>query len=152
MNKMMIAALALALGAAACTPKQATENNNEAPVEEQTVCKNEVKLSGDWKVTSVAGIEVPALVDAHILFNAEDNTYSAYTGVNTINGGFTLADGKLNFGEGAMTKMMGEPAAMLIEDTFVQVLNGECKFVEVEGDTLTLKQGDTVVMTLQAVK
>jgi len=113
-------------------------------------CKTNGELNGDWTVSSLTGADV-ASADEQPYFKIDlsNGTYAGYTGVNVINGKIKTNGGKISFADGAMTKMMGSPESMVVEDTFVSVLR-EIKSFEVQDEsTIILKNasGETV-MTL----
>lgn len=102
-------------------------------------------LSGEWTITELDGtavnlVEVPTV-------NFDENGYSLYTGVNTVNGSFTFDGENVVFNDGGMTKMMGEPEAMAVEDRLVALL-GETLNVKVDGEDVVLSLGETPVIRL----
>lgn len=91
-----------------------------------TSCNNatDYDISGKWLVKEINGKEVQQSMNTPSLtFNTEDNSYHGVTGVNIINGDYKLKDGNISFGDGAMTRMMGDSISMSVEMNYLDALS-----------------------------
>ncbi|MDO4497048.1 MAG: META domain-containing protein [Bacteroidales bacterium] len=155
-NVMMMAAMGIALCAASCSTKQANnENNAEAPAQETAAVEeapaaaaeaSKLDINGEWKVASIANFDIPSGVDVKLTISG-DTAYAATAGANTVFGPITLGEKSINFGESGMTRMMGSPAAMAVEEVLAKTFLGDMG-VEQNENTLSLKKGDKVILTL----
>ena len=107
-------------------------------------------VRGSWQlaVDVPVGARLPTLtVDASGAFHGN-------AGVNRYRGSIdvaALADGRWQPSPIAGTKMAGPDAAMALESTFLQALQG-ADAAWLEGDLLHLKRGGAVVATLERMK
>lgn len=100
--------------------------------------KELVEVNGEWSVVAIDGNSVETIMDeVTISFEGESSTYSATTGVNLVNGSYTVKDGVLTLGEGMMTRMAGDPAAMDQETKFVNAIQAPLN-ISMNGETLEL--------------
>lgn len=126
--RMILAASAMMLAAASCTSNQ---NNNES-------AQKAMDVAGEWKVEKLNDAEVPETMNETVLIlNAEDKTYCAATGVNTLNGDYSLEGDIIKFAEGAMTQMMGDSVSMVVEGSLVHALYA--------AHTATLEDGTLII-------
>ncbi len=106
-------------------------------------------LNGEWKVESIDSVELGDVFnEATLEFNEAKGEYYGVTGVNNLNGTFTVKDQKIHFNDGPMTKMAADPHSMEVEAAYIHAL--ECASTyEIADRTLLLKDccGNTV-MTL----
>ena len=96
-----------------------------------TSCHNSTDndISGKWLVKEINGKEIQQSMNIPSLtFNTEDNSYHGVTGVNILNGDFKLKDGTISFGDGAMTRMMGDSISMLVEMNYLDALSNASNF------------------------
>jgi len=129
MKKILLAS-AIAVGMASCAPTQ------------------KMDISGEWKVLTINGSQVPETMNEPTLTINASKTYSGVTGVNTMNGEYTLKDNTLTFQEAPMTKMMADPTSMEVEDSYIQAIFSTTS-VSTENGRLVLKNGEgKEVMTL----
>lgn len=94
--------------------------------------------------TSVAGHTL--VPDTMVRLQFEDGRLGAGAGCNQMSGAYTIADGRLSLGQMAMTAM-GCEQSLMDQDTWLESFLGGAT-VRVEGDTLTLANGE-VTMTLK---
>jgi len=105
-------------------------------------------IAGEWVVANIAGVDMSALAELPVVsLNTEEGTYHIQA-VNVINGDLKLDAEGLKFGEGAMTKMMGEPEAMAAEDALAAALPAIAACEIAEDGSLSLKnaEGDVLVV------
>lgn len=113
-----------------------------------TSCAPSASLSGEWSVLTINGEGVSGAIDTPAI-TIMGNRYSGKTGVNSINGKVSVKGEKISFGDGAMTRMMGDPESMEIEQRYLDAINAASKaIVNDAGLTLTDKEGREV-MTLK---
>lgn len=139
MKKTILTALTMVFITVACNHTTIENNNSNTP-----------DINGNWKVETIFNDSMPnTLNEACISFDTEKLTYSANTGVNSINGEYNIKEDTLTFAEGAMTQMMGDSISMIVEQKFVKVLQ-ETKTISTHNNTLTLQdeKGNTL-MTLR---
>lgn len=132
----ILTAMAIALCASSCSTTQTPSTT--------------LNLEGEWKVITLNNETIPATMSAPMLtFITTDNTFSGVTGVNIINGSYTLdKEGNLTFSDGPTTKMMGDSISMVIEDAYIKAI-AAVKSVNDNAGTLELKDATgKVVMTL----
>lgn len=115
-----------------------------------TSCSSSSSLSGEWTVLTIKGEGVSAAVNApEMTISADMKSYSGITGLNTISGSLSVRGGTISFGDGAMTKMAGDPESMDIEMKYLDAIRSASKAtVNESGLTLTDKDGSEV-MTLK---
>lgn len=111
--------------------------------------QKDLNLNGEWKVINIKGMDVPeTMQEAVLAFDESSHSYHGVTGVNIINGSYSLNDQELTLGEGAMTRMMGDPVSMEVETKYVQAV-ASVKSATMEEDKLLLQDAEgTVLMTL----
>lgn len=104
-------------------------------------CNSTKEVEGNWITTSFVkdGIAQEIAV-SNIEFTAKGNAVNAggCAGVNLFNGNVKLSNGKINLNNIAVTKMMGDPAAMEFEDMFIELLNNADSYL-IEGNNLIIK-------------
>jgi len=110
------------------------------------------KLFGDWDLSSLAGVDLSALLGqggkVPGLSFGSDGGVSGFAGVNRLASKVdlaALANGQFKLAPSAVTRMAGEPAAMNLENAFLEALTKVDSF-DVKGDTLTLSQGASRLM------
>ena len=110
-----------------------------------------VDLSGEWSVVSISGQDVPETMQEPVLsFDTANKTYSGVTGVNTINGSYTLENENISFSDGPMTKMAADPTSMEIEVGYIKAITAAKTIVSSSDNTLTLKDEEgNELMTLK---
>ena len=136
MNSLRLASLLLALALVpACL-----SNFGPAPIE--NVAWRLVELFGE-KVAVPEGAEAPSL-----RFDGASQTVSGSTGVNRINGGYLLDGDALHFGALASTRRAGPPELMELETRFLKALE-RTQSTRLDGNTLELREGDTVLARLE---
>ncbi|SRR5574344_282430 len=114
-----------------------------------TSCHNSTDndISGKWLVKEINGKEIQQSMNIPSLtFNTEDNSYHGVTGVNILNGDFKLKDGTISFGDGAMTRMMGDSISMLVEMNYLDALSNASNF-NIENNILFVydKDGNPII-------
>ena len=114
-----------------------------------TSCHNSTDndISGKWLVKEINGKEIQQSMNIPSLtFNTEDNSYHGVTGVNILNGDFKLKDGTISFGDGAMTRMMGDSISMLVEMNYLDALSNASNF-NIENNILFIydKDGNPII-------
>ncbi|MBQ0044491.1 MAG: META domain-containing protein [Bacteroidales bacterium] len=112
--------------------------------------KEVVDVNGEWSVVSIDGNAVETIMN-EVVISFDDANYSANTGVNMINGSYTIEDGVLTLGEGMMTRMAGDPAAMDQETSFVNAIK-EPLCIKLNGESLELLDADGNVKIALAKK
>ncbi len=126
--RMILAAVAMVIAAASCTSNQ---NNNET-------AQKTADVAGEWKIETLNGSEIPQTMNETVLIlNDEEKTYCAATGVNTINGDYSLEGDIIKFAEGAMTQMIGDSVSMVVEGGLVHALYA--------AHTATLEDGTLII-------
>ncbi len=100
-------------------------------------------LSGNWKVTSLAGVALPDTASVTLEF--APGAVSGSSGCNRYNGSFTQAGNALTFGPAAMTRKACAPQLMDIEAGFSQALAAVTRF-DFAGNVLRLYVGDQLIM------
>lgn len=102
------------------------------------------KLTGDWNLSSLKGMDVadfmPAGIKLPSLSFTPDGKVSGTGGINRLASSLdldALAKGQFKLAPAASTKMAGSPEAMAFEGSFVKAL-GEVTGFSVKGDTLSL--------------
>lgn len=104
-------------------------------------------LFSKWKVVEINNSKVPEQIngnDHNIIFNKSNSQYSASTGCNTLNGGYSITGNKINFSSGISTLMACQD--MSLEDGLKKALPEIAKYTILE-NTLHLqdKKGATIV-------
>lgn len=107
--------------------------------------EQKLDLNGEWKVVELDGTAIDLAEVPTVSF--ADGTYSMFAGVNTVNGAFVVDGEAVVLEDGAMTKMMGAPEEMAVEDRLVSLL-GKKLNVKVEGEELVLSLDETPVIRL----
>jgi heat shock protein HslJ len=108
-------------------------------------------LLGEWTLVALDGEPVPEVGKTPTLEILEDGSAAGVSGVNRYRTQLELADGRLDFGPTAGTKMAGPPEAMALESDFLARLDAVSTY-QVEGDTLRLWAGDNEALTFSRVK
>lgn len=98
-----------------------------------------------WTLVSLAGEPVDAAEPPTMEFTG--GRVSVFGGVNRLTGTFALVHDAVVMGDLASTRMAGPPARMEQEQAFARILAAVNGF-EVDGETLRLLTGDTVVAIL----
>ena len=116
-----------------------------------TSCQSNPKsidLDGEWKVTTIDGEAIPQTIE-EVILSFDNGFYHGVTGVNVINGTYLKEDNSLTLGEGAMTKMLGDPISNEVEFKYIQAIHS-VKSVADESGKLLLQDGDgKTLMTLE---
>lgn len=124
-----------------CNCKKAAEAEAEAVLP---------AIAGEWVVAGIEGVDLSALAQLPVItLNTEEGTYNVQA-VNIINGALKFDADGISFGEGAMTKMMGEPAAMAAEDALVAAIPAIAACELAEDGTLALKNAEGAVLVTLA--
>lgn len=106
-------------------------------------CSETADFSGKWVMTSIEGEAVTTTENIPFLeFDMTKNRVHGETGVNIINGSFTLDKGKLTFSQMATTMMAGPQEAMDMERKFLNALNSVSSFKMSKKGELFLKDAD----------
>ncbi len=103
-------------------------------------CTASKELDGNWTTEALEKDGVAQTIAvSNIEFTTKGNVVNAggCAGVNLFNGDVKVSNGKISTGTLAVTKMMGEPAAMEFEDLFIEVLNNADSY-KVENNVLTI--------------
>jgi len=111
-------------------------------------------LNTYWRLSEMNGepVQPPAGTrEVHIILSLDDqeNRMKGFAGCNNIGGSFKLDGQKITF-SAFSTKMMCEPNQMKVEDFLLKALGATDNYT-IEGETLTLLEGDTVLATFQSV-
>ena len=112
-----------------------------------TSCAPSVSLSGEWTVLTIKGEGVSAAIVAPQII-IDGDSYSGQTGVNCINGKLTLKGDSISFGEAAMTRMMGDPASMDVEQRYMDAINAAAKATVKDSDMILSDKDGNELMTL----
>lgn len=107
-----------------------------------------------WRLAEMNGepVQTPANVrEAHIILIQEDqeNHVKGFAGCNTIGGSFKQDGNSLSF-SAFSTKMMCPENQMKVEDFLLKALSTTDNY-EINGETLSLLQGETTLAIFQAV-
>jgi len=113
-----------------------------------TSCAPAVSLSGEWSVLTIKGEGVSGALDAPSV-TITGRHYSGMTGVNTINGKLSVKGDCISFGDGAMTRMMGDPESMEIEQRYLDAINSAAKATVNDNDLILTDKNGAEVMTLK---
>lgn len=107
------------------------------------------ELDGEWTVTEITGVNVADAEKQPILnIDANKKEYHGETGVNVINGNLKFGDGSITFEPGAMTKMMGAPSSMAVEDMYISIINSANSYEMIDENTAVIKNASGAQMTL----
>lgn len=112
--------------------------------------KEAVDVNGEWAVVSIDGNAVETIMN-EVVISFDGTNYSANTGVNMINGTYSIENGALTLSEGMMTRMAGDPAAMAQETNFVNAIQ-EPLCINLSGEKLELLDADGNVKLVLAKK
>ena len=112
--------------------------------------KEAVDVNGEWAGGSIDGNAVETIMN-EVVISFDGTNYSANTGVNMINGTYSVEDGALTLDEGMMTRMAGDPAAMAQETNFVNAIQ-EPLCITLDGENLQLIDADGNVKLVLAKK
>ncbi|MDE7127370.1 MAG: META domain-containing protein [Bacteroidales bacterium] len=87
-------------------------------------CAESPEVAGDWKVVKIGGESVEFMEDAPFLsFDAAQGRVHGNTGVNIINGSYTIDGHKLHLIGIGTTMMAGPEQDMLVEQKFLSAIN-----------------------------
>lgn len=113
-------------------------------------CASEQSLEGHWNFKSLNGEEVVTSEKTPFLeFNEAESTVHGCLGVNIVNGAYKFEEGKISFGNMAMTMMAGLPEDMEVESSLNEALKLAAG-AKVSGNTLSITDADgAVIMTLE---
>lgn len=114
-------------------------------------CSNNVDLNGDWKITSV-GSEILESSEAQptLSFNSETGRIHGYTGVNIVNGNYSLEGRKLSINGIGATMMAGPDKEMELERNILTTIEQATKTQMTEsGELQLLDSDDQIIMTLE---
>lgn len=105
-------------------------------------CGNEVPdLAGRWDVVSIGDKPVAVFEEARVpalYFDCEAGRVHGSTGVNLVNGSFSIEGPAISFGQMAATMMAGPLEAMDQERAFLEAVEAAVKVVSVK-DGIALK-------------
>jgi len=107
-------------------------------------------MTGEWKLTKIGDSLIENTDHELSLVIAEDGKVNGNTGVNLLMGQLS-ADQQTLFGTLATTRRAGAPEMMQRENAFLDALRKSNRF-EVDGATLTLLEGDTILLQFQTTK
>lgn len=113
-----------------------------------TAEKSENSILGKWELVQINQIKAASISEAYpggapTLNFISNKMLSAFDGCNSLNGGVTVDDGEITFGD----MMSTMKACMNVEDNnFSSKLRGKLKYT-INDDKLLLIQGDIVIMT-----
>lgn len=115
-------------------------------------CSCKIDISGKWNVTSIDS-EVVTVKEGEPVpfmeFDAVNMKMHGNTGVNIVNGVYTLDGKDLKIEIGMMTMMAGPEESMAAEQKYLQVA-GTVRKAKISGDVLTLyNEEGKAVMTLK---
>lgn len=101
-------------------------------------CKS-ASLNGKWIIKTVKGEAVQTVEKTPFIeFNEAEGRIHGCFGVNTVNGSYNFADGKLSIDNLMMTMMAGAPQDMEVENK-VREAAGAVASAKVKGDKLSLR-------------
>ncbi|MES2666421.1 MAG: META domain-containing protein [Pseudomonadota bacterium] len=103
-------------------------------------------LAGDWRLTRLAGQDVPAGVQATL--TVSDGMASGRSGCNRYGGTVTLTGEGLTFGPQAGTRMMCAALAMTVEAAYLDALPRVTRFDIADDGGLLLLAGDDALARL----
>jgi len=104
-------------------------------------CKESVDVSGEWKIVEVDGVAVVA--DEMPTINFAKGSYHAFTGINIVNGNYSVKGNTVTIKDGMMTKMAGPQDLMMLEDKIVETLTDHLT-VAADGDTIVLSKDGAI--------
>lgn len=109
----------------ACTSSKVSVNAGDA-------------LLGDWQVVSAYGVNAAGAEKQPMISFQDSGKVVGNAGVNSFFGSYSLkGDTALSFENMGMTRMMGSPASMEVENAVKKALNASAS-IKVEGDVITL--------------
>lgn len=113
-------------------------------------CSTPVDLNGAWNIVEVNGEQITAVEETPFIeFDTENQRVHGNTGVNIMNGSYTLDGEKLSLGKMATTMMAGPMEAMETERTILQTIEKSAK-IKASGEDLQILDADgTVIMLLK---
>lgn len=113
-------------------------------------CSTPVDLNGAWNIVEVNGEQITAVEETPFIeFDTENQRVHGNTGVNIMNGSYTLDGEKLSLGRMATTMMAGPMEAMETERTILQTIEKSAK-IKASGEDLQILDADgTVIMLLK---
>lgn len=110
--------------------------------------ENTRPLIGSWRLTAYGPVDstTPAVpdVDAILIFG-EDGTLAGSTGCNELGGDYVIEGDQITFGQIVSTLILCPDLQMAQEEAMFQVLRETASF-NIEGDTLTITNNDTVLV------
>ena len=109
-------------------------------------------MQGEWRLIAIDQRELSGGGSPTIVFGDEGDCWGS-TGVNEFHTKISLEnirDGRLKVGNAAVTRKMGPPEAMALENLFLERFESANSF-DVKGDTLQLISGDDQNLTFQRV-
>ena len=106
-------------------------------------------LNGNWTISSVDG-EVINQMEIHPFINFDKATgrFHGNSGVNIINGTYTVAGSKLKFDNISTTMMAGPEEDMETESEIIEAINDAVKYRGKNGGVAILDDEGDVVLTL----
>lgn len=102
-----------------------------------------------FEATDVTGHDLVA--DSTISLSFQDGSLSANAGCNTMNGGYTIADGTLEVSGEMATTMMACADDLMAQDTWLSAFLTSGPAIGLDGTTLTLT-GDDASITLAEIE
>ena len=126
--KKVFTAAAIIIGFLSCKNMQ-QQNSQTVP-----------DIFGKYKVVAINRANVPETMNGTTLELTDSSKYSGKTGVNSLFGDYNINKNNISFSEGAMTRMMGDPSSMKIEQDFVEAIHS-VKTFDRDGEHIILKNG-----------
>lgn len=113
-------------------------------------CNTSVDLSGKWEIAEVNGQTIEASEHTPFMeFDVDNSRVHGHTGVNIMNGSYTLDGNKLSLGKMATTMMAGPMEDMELERTILDTIEKSAK-VKAADNTLQILDADgKVIMVLK---
>lgn len=115
-------------------------------------CSVTPDIAGDWSVVKINGEPVVLTQETPFLsFDAEQGHVYGNTGVNIINGGYTIVGNKLHFVSLGTTMMAGPEQDMHVEQKFLAAIN-DVTTVKSGGDNIILLYGRDGNLLMELVR
>lgn len=113
-------------------------------------CKSSsVDVAGQWALESVAGVGPSDSTSVFFCFTPSESRLFAFTGVNILNGNYTVCGDKIDFGTLQQTMMAGPEEDMALEARVTDAVNATKKVANSEeGKLLFLDEEGNCLLTL----
>lgn len=98
---------------------------------------------------TAGGAPRPLVHGTSVRLTFQDGSLSANAGCNIIGGNYTIEDGKLIFSGGSMTEMACDEPRMAQDQWLLGILESQ-PVLTLDGDNLTLSNGDTTIALLDS--